>query len=154
MFGLPANDPVFVPNGPDPGTQGDESEADIDVQWSGAVAPAATIDFVISQSTETTSGVDLSAVFIVDQNLAPIMSESYGYCSRGCGLGTTGNQFYNALWQQASAEGITVSFRLETMGQQDVTTSTLHFTRAGAVWFASEWLCFDAVQRGGRRHGL
>lgn len=106
MFGLPANDPVFVPNGPDPGIQGDESEADIDVQWSGAVAPGATIDFVISESTETTSGVDLSAVYIVDQNLAPIMSESYGECELG--VGTSGNQFYNALWQQASAQGITV----------------------------------------------
>jgi subtilase family serine protease len=106
MFGLPVNDPVFVPNGLDPGVQGDESEADIDVQWSGAVAKGATIDFVISASTETTSGVDLSAVYIVEQNLAPIMSESYGECELG--LGTTGNQFYNALWQQAAAEGITV----------------------------------------------
>jgi subtilase family serine protease len=106
VFGLPANDPVFVYNGPDPGIQGDESEADIDVQWSGAVAKGATIDFVISQSTETTSGVDLSAVYIVDQDLAPIMSESYGECELG--LGTAGNQFYNALWQQAAAEGITV----------------------------------------------
>ena len=106
MFGLPANNPVFVPNGPDPGIQGDEPEADIDVQWSGAVAKGATIDFVISASTETTAGVDLSATYIVDQNLAPIMSESYGYCELG--LGTAGNQFYNALWQQASAEGITV----------------------------------------------
>ena len=70
------------------------------------MAKGATIDFVISASTETTSGVDLSAVYIVDQNLAPIMSESYGECELG--LGTTGNQFYNALWQQAAAEGITV----------------------------------------------
>ena len=46
MFGLPVNNPNVVLNGPDPGIQGDESEADIDVQWSGAVAPNATIDFV------------------------------------------------------------------------------------------------------------
>ena len=107
MFGLPANSAAngnplnIILNGPDPGLQGDESEADIDVQWSGAVAPYATIDFVVSQSTETTSGIDLSAVYIVDNNLAPVMSESYGYCELG--LGTTGNQFYNALWQQAAA---------------------------------------------------
>lgn len=106
VFGLPANNPVFVYNGPDPGIQADESEADIDVQWSGAVAKGATIDFVISQSTETTSGVDLSATYIVEQNLAPIMSESYGECELG--LGTAGNQFYNSLWQQAAAQGITV----------------------------------------------
>ncbi len=105
-FGLPANNPVFIWNGPDPGIQGDEPEADIDVQWSGGVAKGATIDFVISQSTETTFGTDLSAVYIVDQNLAPIMSESYGECELG--IGTSGNQFYNALWQQASAQGITV----------------------------------------------
>jgi len=106
FFGLPVNNPVFILNGPDPGIQGDESEADIDVQWSGAVAKGATIDFVISASTETTSGTDLSAVYIVDQNLAPIMSESYGQCELG--LGTAGNQFYDTLWQQASAQGITV----------------------------------------------
>jgi hypothetical protein len=106
MFGLPVNNPNIILNGPDPGIQGDESEADIDVQWSGAVAPNATIDFVVSQSTETTAGIDLSATYIVDNNLAPVMSESYGQCELG--LGTAGNQFYNTLWQQAAAEGITV----------------------------------------------
>lgn len=112
MFGLPANststgNPLnIILNGPDPGIQDDEAEADIDVQWSGAVAPNAAIDFVVSQSTETTSGVDLSAVYIIDNNLAPVMSESYGECELG--LGTTGNQFYNTLWQQAAAQGITV----------------------------------------------
>jgi subtilase family serine protease len=112
MFDLPPNSTTtgnplnIILNGPDPGPQGDESEADIDVQWSGAVAPYATIDFVVSQSTETTSGVDLSAVYIVDNNLAPVMSESYGECELG--LGTAGNQFYSTLWQQAAAQGITV----------------------------------------------
>lgn len=106
FFGLPVNDPMFIWNGPDPEIQADESESDIDVQWSGAVAKGATIDFVISQSTETTFGTDLSAVYIVEQNLAPIMSESYGQCELA--IGTTGNQFYNTLWQQASAQGITV----------------------------------------------
>jgi subtilase family serine protease len=106
MFGLPVNNPNIILNGPDPGIIGDEVEADIDVQWSGAVAPNATIDFVVSQSTETTAGIDLSAVYIIENNLAPVMSESYGYCELG--LGTAGNQFYNALWQQAAAQGITV----------------------------------------------
>ncbi len=106
LFGLPVNDPQIILNGPDPGIQGDETEADLDVQWSGAVAPNATIDLVVSQSTESTAGIDLSAVYIVDNNLAPVMSESYGFCELG--LGTTGNQFFNTLWQQAAAQGITV----------------------------------------------
>ena len=106
MFGLSTNNPNIILNGPDPGLQADESEADIDVQWSGAVAPSATIDFVVSQSTETTAGIDLSAVYIIENNLAGVMSESYGECELG--LGTAGNQFYNTLWQQAAAQGITV----------------------------------------------
>ena len=70
------------------------------------MAPQATIDFVTSASTETTDGVDLSAVYIVDNNLAPVMSESYGECELG--LGTAGNQFYYTLWEQAAAQGISV----------------------------------------------
>jgi hypothetical protein len=114
MFGLPANDPKIIVNGPDPGLQlasGDEEESDLDVEWAGAVAPAANIVFVTSQSTQSSltqvvGGVDLSALYIIDNNLAPVMSESYGECEPF--ILTAGNAFYNALWQQAAAEGITV----------------------------------------------
>src|SRR5215469_11292047 len=105
LFGLPANDPQIIYDGPNPGFQPDESEADIDVEWSGAIAPKAAIDFVVSASTETTLGVDLSAIYVIDNNLAPVMSESYGVCELA--LGTSGNQFYNSLWAQAAAQGIT-----------------------------------------------
>ncbi|MGA6955763.1 MAG: Ig-like domain repeat protein, partial [Candidatus Acidiferrales bacterium] len=106
LFGLPAKDPQIILNGPDPGIDGDETEAILDVSWSGAVAKNATIDLVVSASTESTLGVDLSALYIVDNNLAPIMSESYGICEAT--VGNAGNSFYNALWQQAAAQGITV----------------------------------------------
>jgi Pro-kumamolisin, activation domain/Bacterial Ig-like domain (group 3) len=106
LFGLPANDPTIILNGPDPGVDGDETEALLDVSWSGAVAKNATIDLVVSASTETSLGVDLSALYIVDNNIAPVMSESYGECEAT--LGNAGNAFYNALWQQAAAQGITV----------------------------------------------
>jgi hypothetical protein len=106
LFGLPANDPTVILNGPDPGVVGDETEALLDVSWSGAVAKNATIDLVVSASTETSLGVDLSALYIVDNNVAPVMSESYGECEAT--LGNAGNAFYNALWQQAAAQGITV----------------------------------------------
>ena len=106
LFGLPKNTPKVILNGPDPGIVGDEPEALLDVSWSGAVAKNATIDLVVSASTESSLGVDLSALYIVDNNLAPVMSESYGECESV--LGNAGNAFYNALWQQAAAEGITV----------------------------------------------
>lgn len=107
FFGLPANDPTVTVVGPDPGTvQGDETESDLDVEWSGAVAKGAKIDFVTSESTEASLGVDLSAQYAVDNDVAPVLSESYGICELF--LGNAGNQFYNQLWQQAAAEGITV----------------------------------------------
>jgi hypothetical protein len=105
MFGLPPNPPHIILNGPDPGISGEETEADLDVQWSGAVAKGATIDFVVSETTETTAGIDLSALYIIDNNLAPVMSESYGGCEAELGAG--GNQFYYTLWEQAAAQGIT-----------------------------------------------
>ena len=107
MFGLPIKDPVLVHDGPDPGVvPGDETESDLDLEWSGSVAKGATIDFVIAATTNTTLGVDLAAQHAVDHNVAPIISESYGICELG--VGTTGNQFYSAMWQQAAAQGITV----------------------------------------------
>ena len=108
MFELRANDPQIIINGPDPGilTNGEETEADLDVEWSGGVAKGATVDFVISETTATTAGIDLSALYIVDNNLAPILSESYGGCEQA--LGVAGNAFYNSIWEQAAAEGITV----------------------------------------------
>ena len=108
LFGLsvPANKLTVILNGADPGINGDEGEADIDIQWSGAVAPQALINFVTSASTNTTDGTDLSAVYIVENNLAPVMSESYGACELG--LGTAGNQFFSMIWGQAAAEGISV----------------------------------------------
>jgi hypothetical protein len=106
MFGLPANAPNIILNGPDPGITDEEIEADLDVQWSGAVAKGATIDLVVSETTETTPGVDLSALYIVDNNLAPVMSASYSVCEAYLGAG--GNTFHNTLWEQAAAQGITV----------------------------------------------
>ncbi len=105
IFGLPANDPVFIVNGMDPGINGDELESDLDVEWSGAVAPNASIKFVTSLSTFTTDGVDLSVSYVVDNRVAPIMSTSYGQCEAF--LGPAGNAFYNSIYQQAAAEGIT-----------------------------------------------
>src|SRR6267378_2644480 len=111
LFGLtPATGPTVILNGPDPGISGpplgDEGEADLDVQVAGMVAPKATIDLVVSEDTQTAFGIDLSALYIIDNNIAPVMSESFGNCEAG--LGTAGNQFYNTLWEQAAAQGITV----------------------------------------------
>ena len=110
MFGLSANFSAadVILNGEDPGITsiGEEGEADLDVEWSGAVAPGATVQFVVSASTPASAGIDLSALYIIEHNRAAVMSESYGQCEAG--LGAAGNAFYNTLWEQAAAQGITV----------------------------------------------
>jgi hypothetical protein len=108
IFQLKNNDPNIIVSGPDPGitTPVDLQEAMLDVEWAGAVAPGATIDLVVAGSTDTTSGVDLAAAYAIDNQLAAILTYTYGSCEQA--LGSSGNAFYNALWQQAAAEGITV----------------------------------------------
>ncbi|MGB6545771.1 MAG: protease pro-enzyme activation domain-containing protein [Candidatus Acidiferrales bacterium] len=100
-----ANVQIFV-NGADPGLNGDEIEADLDVEWSGAVAKGAHVDFVTSETTDESQGIDLSAEYIVDNDLAPVMSESFGECELA--LENAGVAYYSELWEQAAAEGITV----------------------------------------------
>jgi large repetitive protein len=102
------NDPNFIVSGPDPGVVGpvDMQEAELDVEWAGAAAPGATIDLVVAGSTDTTSGVDLAAAYAIDNRVAPILTYTYGACETL--LTPTQNAFYNSLWQQAAAEGITV----------------------------------------------
>ncbi len=113
LFGLSAiNLQRVIPTGStNPGIQNnnnnsDEVEADLDVQWSGAVAPGATIDLVLAPTTNTAFGGDTAAIYIVDNNVAPILSYSYGACELA--LGTSGNAFYQGLWSQAAGEGISV----------------------------------------------
>lgn len=108
IFALPDNNPIVVANGPDALhlVTGDSLESSLDVEWAGALASQATIKFVVSSSTVTTDGIDLSAAYIVDKNLADIVSLSYGSCEQD--MGAAGNAFYNDLWRQAAAQGMTV----------------------------------------------
>ena len=107
LFGLPANDPQIFLDGPDPGLvpDGAETEALIDVEWAGAVATGATIKLVVSSPTNSTQGADLAALYAIENNLAPVLSESFGTCELF--LGTAGNAFQDAIREQAAAQGIT-----------------------------------------------
>jgi len=107
LFGLPVNDPVVVNNGPDPGFNGEEGEADLDVQWSGAVAPKATIHYINSEGTVTSDPLFLGAEYVIDNNSDDVMSLSFGQCEAN--LGNAANAFFNTLWEQAAAQGITVA---------------------------------------------
>lgn len=94
-------------NGPDPGELGggDEMEADLDITWASAVAPSDWVTLVVSQSTATTDGVDLSEQYIIDNNYGDVMSESFGDCEAN--YTSTQAAGIASLAQQAAAQGIT-----------------------------------------------
>jgi Pro-kumamolisin, activation domain/Bacterial Ig-like domain (group 3) len=91
----------------DPGIiEGDDQEATLDVEVAGGIAPKANILMVVADGSATTSfsdGVDLAAIAIVQFNLAGQMSESFGSAEED-----TDTTFYQDLWEQAAAQGITV----------------------------------------------
>ncbi|MBB5059559.1 hypothetical protein HDF16_004285 [Granulicella aggregans] len=105
-FGLPDKHLNILHNGDAPGLLNDQDEASIDVEWAGAVAKNATINLVVSASTQVTAGIYLSMTYAVDNLTSPVLSESYQTCESA--LGPAGNLFFYQTWQQAAAEGITV----------------------------------------------
>jgi len=110
LFGLPAifTSANVIVNGPDPGLTEDETEADLDTQVAGAVAPNATVLLVVTEQPDSgvgAAGVDLSVLYTINNNIAPVVSKSFGACEAD--EGNSGNALENALWEQASAQGIT-----------------------------------------------
>ena len=94
----------------DPTSTGEESEALLDTEWSGAVAPSAIIDYVACKSTASrigTYGTDLAASYTANYLYTTVAatSLSYGLCETSAG--TTGKTYYTNLWEQEAAEGIT-----------------------------------------------
>ena len=118
-FGLPATHLNVIDNGPPAGLQADsdQQEAEIDVEWAGAVAKNATIDLVSTASTPLTTGLYLSMTYAVDNAVAPVLEVSYDYCEFT--MGAAGNLFMYQTWQQAAAEGITVVVAAGDTGSAD-----------------------------------
>jgi len=112
-----ANMPTTIHTGGDPGAAhncssastkncpvpnlDDLAEASIDLEWSAAMAPGATILFV--------NGPDVmqdAMTYAIDNNIAPIVTTSYGGCEPV--WGTTDLAQLAALFKQAAAQGQTV----------------------------------------------
>lgn len=101
-FGLPFNDPqeILVPGSDDPGVdEGAMGEADLDLEWSGAVARNATLLYVYSTDAFA------SAFYAIDQALAPVLSVSFGLCELRATKSDSAMLLAEA--EKAAAEGIT-----------------------------------------------
>jgi uncharacterized protein (TIGR03437 family) len=97
MYGLPQNDPLMFLYGTDPGFNGAEVEGNLDLEWSSAIAPKATIYYVYGGSAFT------AIVIAVELNVAPIITISYGFCEVNYS-----SPYYRSIAQQGNAQGITL----------------------------------------------
>jgi subtilase family serine protease len=93
---------ILVPGQTDPGsTTADQDEANLDLEWSGAVAPNAKLIYVNSKNALFTS-----MQYAVDQSLAPVISISYGLCEAQFSSNDVAT--LTAMGQQANAQGQTI----------------------------------------------
>ncbi len=126
--GLAANLPtmVLVPNtgvnGINPVGDGDEGESQLDVEYASGMAPGATIFFVYT-GDDSNSGVFDSLQYAISENIAPVISGSYGLCEPDLQAeGSSGVQAANVINQevlQANAQGQTVIFSSGDSGSTD-----------------------------------
>ena len=98
ISGLPAPKVTLQLPGADPGITGAQPEADIDLEWLGAVAYNASIIFV------TADDAFVAAQYAVDQNFAPVLSMSFSFCEANA---SSEPGMTEALAQQANSQGIT-----------------------------------------------
>lgn len=93
--------PGSYPGGGDPGNYADLSEADLDLEWVGAVARNATVLYVYAKN------VFDSAFYAIDNNLGPVLSMSYGYCEADYQMYVGSLAYGQSEAQKANSFGIT-----------------------------------------------
>jgi hypothetical protein len=106
-FGLPAKPTSVVVDGTDPGENGDALEAYLDTEVSGGIAPNANIILYTAANTDLNAGLFLAIGRALDDNQVDILNVSFGGCEFD--QGTSGNQYIYDLWEQAAAQGISVT---------------------------------------------
>jgi len=87
---------------------GNESEAELDVEWASAAAPSAAIELASCKDTATTFGglIALQNILSGPGPLPGTISISFGECEEE--NGATNNALYNSTYQQAVTLGTTI----------------------------------------------
>ncbi len=116
----------------DPGANGAEGEAALDVEWATAAAPNAAIVLASCTSTETTFGGFLALQNLLGETTPPkIVSISYGNCEAD--NGASANQAYVDTYQQAAGEGVSVFVAAGDEGPASCDYSAQYATQGIAV---------------------
>lgn len=110
--GLPAINLQQIKTGTPTYSSADADEANLDIEWSGAIAPKAQIIFVYSDNALFTS-----LAYIVTNNLAPVVSISYGNCESA--FAATDISTLTTILQQANAQGQTMTAASGDAGATD-----------------------------------
>src|SRR5215471_13002278 len=107
---------------------GDEGESDLDLEWAGGVAKGASIIFVYAGlKTGDTCSARVNSVwdaldYAVQNNVAPFISSSYGYCESG--LGTAFAKQVQTWAQQGQTQGQTITASSGDAGAADCEPSS------------------------------
>ena len=142
---LPAINLVFKKTGTPTYSKGDVDEANLDLEWSGAIAPNAQIFFVYSDNA-----LFSSLPYAVNNNLAPVISISYGNCEAN--FDASSITVITNILQQANAQGQTITAAGGDAGAADCDTgdpatqglavdvpaSTVYVTGMGGTTFTGD----------------
>jgi subtilase family serine protease len=142
--GLAQNDPstILVPGtGASTSCSGDVTEADLDIEWSGAVAKNASIIYVytglgtgsgLTCKTRTKNAFD--ALFYAINHtplIAPVISVSYGNCEKL--IGSSNAKIFQQWAKQANSQGQSLVAAAGDDGAADCDSSTASATQGLAV---------------------
>ena len=107
---------------------GDEGESDLDIEWSGGVAQNASVTFVYAgvdsgkTCTSRVNNVWNALQYAIQNNVAPFVSTSYGYCESG--LGQTFVDTLQSWAQQGQTQGQTIVSASGDSGAADCEAGT------------------------------
>jgi len=99
---------VHPGNCTDPGVNGDDSEAAIDVEWASAAAPSAAIELASCADSATTFGGFIALQNLLNDSGTPPAIVSISYGESEAENGAAANASINSLYQQAVTAGVSV----------------------------------------------
>ena len=101
------NLPTVIIDGTDPGINGDEVETWLDLEVLGGIAPKAKINYYTSDDSDISAGLFNAVIRAINDNTVSVLSMSFGECEALAG--TAGTGLMGELFEQAAAQGITVT---------------------------------------------
>lgn len=114
-----------------PGVNGDESEAALDAEWSGAAAPDTAIELASCADTLVFGGLIALQNLVNSATPPPVVSVSYGECEAE--NGSAANASYVSTYQQAASEGVSVFVSAGDEGAASCDADEVYATHGIAV---------------------